>query len=66
MLIVEIYVNNKLIGKETALRIEGGTHPDDINTYELSDGCHIWHKYGDGAAILAGKMMDHLAAAEGV
>lgn len=60
MLIVEIYVNSSLIGKETALRIKGGTHPNDQNTYELSDGTLIKHYYGDGAAKLAEKMMKHL------
>lgn len=60
MLIVEIFVNDKLIGKETALRIRGGTKPSDINTYQLSDGCTIKHKYGDGAAKLAERMMKHL------
>ena len=60
MLIVEIYVNEKLIGKETAVRIEGGTKPDSLNLYELSDECIIEHRYGDGAARLAELMMAHL------
>lgn len=60
MLIVEIFVNTKLVGKETALRIEGGADPGDINTYVLSDGCEIFHRYGDGAAALAEQMMSHL------
>ena len=60
MLIVEIFVNSTLIGKETALRIKGGTDADDVNTYELSDGTLIKHRYGDGAAKLAERMMQHL------
>lgn len=60
MLIVEIYVNATLIGKETAVRIKGNTNPDNINTYELSDGKILKHRYGDGAAVLAGKMMKNL------
>ena len=60
MLIVEIFVNNRLIGKETALRIKGGTDSGDLNTYELSDGTLLKHKYGDGAAKLAERMMRHL------
>lgn len=60
MLIVEIYVNQKLIGKETAIRIVGTTQPDHKNTYRLSDGTLITHRYGDGAAKLAEKMMKHL------
>jgi len=60
MLIVEIYINDRLIGKETALRIKGDTNPNSINTYQLSNGKLIYHKYGDGAAVLAGKMMKNL------
>lgn len=61
MLIVEIYVNNKLIGKETAVRIEGDTKPTSVNTYRLSDGTKIKHVYGNGAARLAELMMNHLS-----
>lgn len=61
MLIVEIFVNSELIGKETAVRIKGGVQPDDLNTYELSDGTLIKHRYGDGAAKLAKRMCDHLS-----
>jgi len=61
MLIVEIYVNTKLIGKETAVRIEGSTDPNSVNTYRLSDGTTIKHVYGNGAARLAELMMAHLA-----
>lgn len=60
MLIVRLYVNADHIGTETAVRIKGGEKADDINTYELSDGCKIKHRYGDGAAKLAEKMMRHL------
>lgn len=61
MLIVEISVNTELIGRETAIRIHGGTMPNDMNTYELSDGTLVKHKYGDGAAKLAERMCAHLA-----
>lgn len=61
MLIVEIYVNTKLIGVETARRIKGGTNPNDRNLYELSDGRKIYHRYGDGAAVLAELMMKNLS-----
>jgi hypothetical protein len=64
MLIVRIYVNSEEIGIETALRIKGGTKPNDMNTYELSDGSTILHRYGDGAACLAEAMMNHLASKE--
>lgn len=60
MLIVRIYVNDTHIGTEDVVRIKGGTHPNDRNTYEFKDGCTIKHRYGDGAAKLAEKMMKHL------
>ena len=63
MLIVEIYVNSELIGKETAVRIKGSTDPKSVNTYELSDGTIIKHRYGAGAAKLAEKMMKNLQKA---
>lgn len=61
MLVVRLYVNSTHIGTETAVRIKGGTNQDDINTYRLSDGHTIKHRYGDGAAKLAEKMMRHVA-----
>lgn len=60
MLIVDIYVNSTHIGSETAVRIKGDTKPDTVNWYRLSDGKIIKHRYGDGAAVLAGKMMKNL------
>ena len=60
MLIVELFINSDLIGKETALRIKGGTDPKNLNTYRYSDGCLEKHRYGDGAPKLAEKMMQHL------
>lgn len=60
MLIVRLYVNDSHIGTATAIRIKGGTDPDDVNTYMLSDQSTIKHRYGDGAAKLAEKMMRHL------
>lgn len=61
MLIVRLYVNSTHIGTETAVRIKGGTEANDINTYRLSDGHKIKHRYGDGAAKLAEKMMRYCA-----
>ena len=60
MLIVEISVNTKLIGRETAIRVEGTTDALSKNKYVLSDGTVIEHVYGDGAVVLAEKMMSHL------
>jgi len=60
MLLVRLYVNADHIGTETVVRIKGGTNPDDVNTYRFGDGCLIKHRYGDGAAKLAEKMMKHL------
>ncbi len=61
MLTVEISVNGYLIGKETALRIAGNAESKSRNTYRLSDGTEIKHRYGDGAARLAELMMRHLS-----
>lgn len=61
MLIVEIRVNYEQIGVETAVCIKGDTGENSINTYLLgSNGKEIKHRYGDGAAALAKKMMDNL------
>ncbi len=60
MLIVRIYVNQECIGSASALRVKGGTDPDDMNTYLLDDQSTIRHRYGDGAAKLAERMMRHL------
>ena len=61
MLIVQIYVNHEQIGCETAVRIKGDTGENSINTYRLgSNGKEIKHRYGDGAAALAEKMMKNL------
>lgn len=60
MLIVELVVGGNLIGKETALRIKGGTKKTSLNTYRMTDGCEVFHYYGNGAAKLAEIMMRHL------
>lgn len=65
MLRVEIWVNSRHIGTETAVRIIGSTNPDSINSYRLSDECVIKHRYGDGAAKLAERMMRHLSGTHG-
>jgi hypothetical protein len=57
MLTVEISVNGQHIAKYHAVRIEGGTDLDDINTYKMDTGDIIKHRYGDGAEALAEKMM---------
>jgi hypothetical protein len=57
-LIVDIYVNDRRIKRYAAIRIKGGTNPDDINTYQLFEtGDKITHRYGDGAEALVEKMM---------
>lgn len=64
-LIVRIYVNQEHIGTESAVRIKGDAHPNSINTYELgSNKKRIKHRYGDGAAKLAEKMMRNLTKQE--
>lgn len=61
MLIVRLYVNSEHIGTVTARRIKGDTKPNSINTYVIDEGTEtIKHRYGDGAAKLAQKMLKHL------
>lgn len=65
MLRVEIYCNDEKIMWVAARR----THPltsilrpviedDQICTYETDTGKVIQHRYGDGAAVLAQRMLD--------
>lgn len=52
-----LYINNQMIGHACAQRIDGGDHPDDLNTYAATvattlggprwDG-EVEHRYGDG------------------
>lgn len=61
MLIVRLYVNNEHIGTVTARRIKGDAKSDSINTYLVNEGTKkIKHRYGDGAAKLAKKMLKYL------
>lgn len=61
MLIVRIYVNSDHIGTVTARRIKGDTKPNSVNTYLIDEGRKtIKHRYGDGAAKLAQKMLKYL------
>lgn len=57
MLRVRISINFLDIVDTNAVRIEGGSKPDDINTYRLPDGRTFKHRYGDGATILAMKIL---------
>lgn len=60
MLIIRIYINAEHIGTVTARRIKGDTNPNSINTYLINEGEKtIKHRYGDGAAKLAQKMLRH-------
>ena len=66
-LIVKIYVNEIYIGMESAMRITGVPESNSINTYILkSNNEEIKHKYGDGAAVLAVKMMKNLVKQGGI
>lgn len=60
MLIVSIYVNQRLLMVGTALRIKGDEKPNTINTYRLHDGTTVKHRYGDGATKLAQKILKKL------
>lgn len=61
MLIVRLYVNQTHIGTVSARRIKGNTDPDSVNTYLINEGDKtVKHRYGDGAAKLAQKMLKHI------
>lgn len=60
MLIIQVWINDMLLIRETALRIKGDEQPDTINIYKLTDGSKIKHRYGDGAAKLTEKIMRRL------
>lgn len=49
MLNITIDVNGTVIKKHFAIRTEGGTDPDDMNTYKTDTGDMFIHRYGDGA-----------------
>lgn len=62
MLIVKIYVNERLIAFGTARRfVNVGTNPDDVNGYLINEGDKILeHRYGDGAIKLVRKMLKYI------
>lgn len=57
MLRVRISINWLDIVDTNAVRIKGGTRPNDINTYQLPDGRTFKHRYGDGGVALAMKIL---------
>lgn len=66
-LIIDIYVNCTHIGSESAQRIKGGNRPNDINTYLLgSNKKEIKHRYGDGAAALAERVIEYIRRYNGI
>jgi hypothetical protein len=61
---IDIRVNRELINTLHIARVKGGTDPDDINDYIITDGPELlrhedWlidgipftHRYGDGAEV---------------
>lgn len=59
MLFVDLYINQRCLGRLGAQRIKGDECPDSINTYRLDDYTEIKHRYGDGAEKLAIKILKH-------
>jgi hypothetical protein len=57
MIRVQILINFTPIADYRAVRVKGGTHPDDVNTYQLEDGRRFKHRYGDGAIVLSQKIL---------
>lgn len=60
----DLCINDVAIGYFEAVRIAGGTAPDDLNTYRIAlrgsvgrwDG-EVQHRYGDGAWELVRKVL---------
>lgn len=52
-----IKINGREIRALNACRIKGNTNPDTINAYEMPGFDNIKHCYGDGAEVLAAKML---------
>ena len=59
MLFVDLWINQKCLGRMGARRIKGDTRPNSINTYILDDYTEIKHRYGNGAEKLAIKILKH-------
>jgi hypothetical protein len=70
---VAIFINRHLLSEIHIARAEGGTDPDDINTYIAVTGDEpIWledyeasgvtyeHRYGDGAQVCVRKAIEAL------
>lgn len=70
---VPIYINEKVIETLHIGRLEGGSHPDDLNTYcavlgQEPTSLHEWldygasflHRYGDGATVCVRKALEAL------
>lgn len=57
MLRVRIEINFDTILDTCVVRTNGGSNPNDMNTYELPDGRTFKHRYGDGAVKLAIKIL---------
>jgi hypothetical protein len=69
----ELKVNDRVIAEWSARRVNGGIAPDDINLYDwfytenpqsttkragrIWAGGNLSHRYGDGAAVLAAKVL---------
>ena len=67
MLILELSVNGKLIGRSTARRIEPVGRPikkNEVCTYILNEamesGHYDTHNYSDGAKVLAQVLLDKM------
>lgn len=69
MLHFPLMVNGSRIGQLCAVRTEGGTNADDINTYQVEimtesprrvDSIILDHRYGDGAWKLVQKALEQV------
>jgi hypothetical protein len=70
---VQIRVNRTLLSEIHITRAEGGTDPDDVNTYIATigedptyldiyeqEGVYYKHRYGDGAEVCVRKAIEAL------
>lgn len=75
-LIIRLQVNSTMLKTIEVQRVEGSKDPDSINTYRCSDWPYIGpgmaalepdadlmieHRYGDGAVVLARKVLEALS-----
>ena len=62
MMSVTVKINHELEIRVNARRVEDLRGPDEVHEYIASDGRRIFHRYSDGLAALAIKLLEPAAA----